>query len=105
MPLQSRQWLPPDRLARKSPQHPPAAPSATDGSSLDDSADYGAAVADGGAKGLRLRERREFLAAAGGGRPAVCGHEVGGVLQAEFLVGGQGFFPYPQSVGMGTDSR
>ena len=53
--------------------------------------DHRAAVADAGPKGLRLGQRRKMLAGAGRGRPAPGGDKVGGVLQAEFFVGRQGF--------------
>jgi hypothetical protein len=51
-----------------------------------DRVDHGTAVANRGAKGLRLGQGRELLARAGGGRAAPGGNKVRGVLEAEFFV-------------------
>ena len=51
-----------------------------------DRVDHRASVADAGPKGLRLRQGREFLPRAGGGRAARGGDKEGGVLQAELFV-------------------
>ena len=57
-----------------------------------DRVDHDAAVADRCAKSLRLRQGRELLTGAGGGRAAACGDKMRRVLQAEFFVGCQGFY-------------
>lgn len=53
--------------------------------------DQGEAIADCGAKSLRIGQRRELLAGVIAGCAAPRGNKVGGVLQGEFFVGRQGF--------------
>ena len=69
-----------------------------------DRVDHRAAVADRRPECLRLRQGRELLPRAGGGRPAPGGDKVGGVLEAEFFVGCQGLHGGFRCVAMAADS-
>ena len=55
-------------------------------------------------KSLRFGQRRKLLAGAVAGRPVAGGNKVGGVLQAEFFVGCQGFHGGLRCVAMAADS-
>ena len=68
-----------------------------------DGVDHGSAVANRGAKGLRLGQRRELLAGAGCGSAAPGGHKVGGVPEAEFFVGCQGLHGGLRCAAMAAD--
>ena len=69
-----------------------------------DRANHGAAVADRGAKSLRLRQRGELLAAAGAGRVAAGGNKMGGVLPSDCRKGRQAFHAGLRGVAMAADS-
>lgn len=71
---------------------------------VSDGVDHGPAVADRSPKGLSIGQRRELLAGPGGGRAAPGGDKVGGVLEAKFFVGCQGFHRGLRCVAMAADS-